>query len=733
MHRLSPIILLLGLTINLFAQNPHGVDFTTDCSTCHTSEGWDIAPEFWEENDPSKQIISDNMRLETPFTTRGFDHSTTDFTLEGQHTIVDCRDCHQSLVFSEARTDCYSCHTDMHNQTVGFDCARCHNSENWLVADITQLHYDNGFPLLGAHYVANCYDCHLSETDLRFERIGNDCINCHLDEYNATTIPNHASAGFSTNCIECHSVNGFDWTTESINHSFFPLTGGHDIVNCAECHSTGDYGNTPTDCYACHQEDYIAAINPNHQSQGFPTDCMQCHTTDPDWTPASYASHDAEFFPIYSGEHNGEWNLCQDCHPNPSNYAEFTCLTCHTNSETTSDHEGIPGYSYNSTACLACHPMGEGEDAFNHNLTNFRLAGSHATTDCIECHSAGYAGTPMDCEACHTAEFNQATNPNHNTLGLSMDCASCHTEEPEWNPATFANHNEYHALNGAHAVIASDCAICHNGDYINTPTTCVGCHLESYNATTNPEHITLNFSTECESCHSENDWEPAVFDHNLTNFVLTGAHITTDCNSCHESGYTGTPTDCAACHTTDYNQSTNPNHNTMGLSMDCASCHTTEPEWNPATFANHNDYHALNGAHAVIANDCAVCHNGDYINTPNTCIGCHQSDYNNTTDPNHLAAQFPTDCESCHSENAWEPATFDHDGQYFPIYSGKHIEAWNTCADCHTNAGNYSVYACIDCHEHSNQADLADKHSDLPDYTYTSQGCFDCHPTGNAD
>jgi hypothetical protein len=481
-----------------------------------------------------------------------------------------------------------------------------------------------------------------------------------LDEYNATTNPNHASAGFSTNCIECHSVNGFDWTTESINHSFFPLTGGHDIVNCAECHTSGDYGNTPTDCYACHQEDYMAAINPNHQSQGFPTDCMQCHTTDPDWTPAIYASHDAEFFPIYSGEHNGEWSLCQDCHPNPSNYAEFTCLTCHTNSETTSDHEGIPGYSYNSTACLACHPMGEGEDAFNHNLTNFRLAGVHSTTDCINCHSAGYAGTPMDCEACHTAEFNQASNPNHNTLGLSMDCASCHTEEPEWNPATFANHNEYHVLNGAHAVIASDCAICHNGDYINTPNTCVECHLESYNATTNPEHITFNFSTECESCHSESDWEPAAF-------------------------------------------------------------------------ANHNDYYALNGAHATIANDCAICHNGDYINTPNTCIGCHQSDYNNTTDPNHLAAQFPTDCESCHSENAWEPATFDHDGQYFPIYSGKHLEAWNTCLDCHTNTGNYSVYACIECHEHSNQADLADKHSDLPDYIYTSQGCFDCHPTGNAE
>jgi hypothetical protein len=437
MHRLSPIILLLGLAVNLFAQNPHGADFKTDCATCHTSAGWDIEPEFWINNNPSKLIISDNTRLGIPFPTRGFDHNTTDFTLEGQHTFIDCRDCHQSLVFSEAQKYCFSCHTDMHNQTVGYDCARCHNPENWLVADISQLHYDNGFPLLGAHFITNCYDCHISETDLRFERIGNDCMNCHMDEYSSTTNPNHIAADFSTNCIECHSVNGFDWTTENINHEFFPLSKGHDIVNCAECHTTGDYNNTPTDCFACHLEDYNAAINPNHQSQNFPADCMTCHTTEPDWTPA--------------------------------------------------------------------------------------------------------------------------------------------------------------------------------------------------------------------------------------------------------------------------------------------------------TFANHDVYYELNGAHATIANDCAACHSGDYINTPNTCVGCHLSDYNNTTDPSHSAAQFPTDCESCHSERAWAPATFDHDGQYFPINGGKHREAWNQCADCHSTAGNYSVFSCIDCHEHNNQADLADKHSELPDYTYTSQGCFDCHPTGNKD
>ena len=47
-----------------------------------------------------------------------------------------------------------------------------------------------------------------------------------------------------------------------------------------------------------------------------------------------------------------------------------------------------------------------------------------------------------------------------------------------------------------------------------------------------------------------------------------------------------------------------------------------------------------------------------------------------TTDPDHTAAGFSTDCATCHSETAWEPSTFDHDGLYFPIYSGEHDGEW---------------------------------------------------------
>ncbi|MCB0547268.1 MAG: hypothetical protein KDD19_06730, partial [Phaeodactylibacter sp.] len=184
-------------------------------------------------------------------------------------------------------------------------------------------------------------------------------------------------------------------------------------------------------------------------------------------------------------------------------------------------------------------------------------------------------------------------------------------------------------------------------------------------------------------------------------------------------------------HADDYNQTTNPNHSAVQFPTDCATCHT-ETAWVPSTF-DHNTIYPIRGAHIAIANDCDACHNGDYSNTPNTCYGCHAGDYNQTNNPSHSAAGFPTNCESCHSETAWIPAEFNHDGMYFPIYSGKHQGEWNDCVDCHTTPGNYSSFSCIDCHEHNNPQQLANEHDEVSGYIYESNACFSCHPTGNGD
>ncbi|NQU52227.1 MAG: hypothetical protein HQ522_06770, partial [Bacteroidetes bacterium] len=274
------------------------------------------------------------------------------------------------------------------------------------------------------------------------------------------------------------------------------------------------------------------------------------------------------------------------------------------------------------------------------------------------------------------------------------------------------------------------CSDCHQGTTTNASSECISCHQQNYNEAT--DHALLNFPFDCLQCHNNTDWSQATFDHSATNFPLTGSHVATECVACHSQGYTGTSTLCSACHQTNYNATTNPGHASLGISTNCEACHTTNPGWEPALFSNHNDYYALNGAHAGIAGNCFLCHEGNYNNTSNTCFGCHSAEYNNSTDPAHSVAQFPIDCESCHSENAWEPSTFNHDSQYFPIYSGEHQGEWNSCADCHTEPTNFSVFSCITCHEH-NITDMADDHSGVKDYLYNSVSCLACHPTGTSN
>lgn len=342
----------------------------------------------------------------------------------------------------------------------------------------------------------------------------------------------------------------------------------------------------------------------------------------------------------------------------------------------------------------------------------------------------GFKGTPTECNQCHISDYNNSSNPSHVNLNLSTDCASCHTTAPGWEPARFDIHDNFYVLDGAHASISNDCKACHHGNYNSTPSTCVGCHNTDYNNSLNPRHAALNIPKDCSTCHTTAPgWAPATFDIHNNYYVLDGAHepVAKDCFICHKGNYNNTPNTCVGCHLSDFNSSINPNHVSLNIPKDCASCHTTAPDWEPATFGIHNNYYVLAGAHAIIANDCATCHHGDYNNTPNTCYGCHQADYNNTNNPDHQAANFPTTCATCHSQTAWTPASFNHDGLYFPIYSGKHKNEWNQCSDCHTNSSNYKIFSCFSCHP---KGEMDNEHNGVNGYSYNSAACYSCHPQG---
>lgn len=337
MQRLSLITLFSLFGLICLGQNPHGEDLIIDCKACHNSGSWSFSQDS-------------SMFL----------HGSTGFNLEGQHAKTDCKLCHSSLIFSEVDPTCASCHTDVHNMSVGNDCVRCHDANNWLVDNIPELHEQNGFPLLGQHRMVSCVDCHKSESNLRWDRIGNDCSSCHIDDYNTTTNPNHAVSGFSTNCTECHEPTAQNWGAENF-HFFFPLTGKHDVADCNACHKTNNYSDASPECISCHQEDYNNANCPDHNSSGFSTDCTLCHQGDA-WTPASFTQHDGQYFPIYSGEHRGAWSSCVECHTTPGSYNTFSCIDCHEHSNASrlaGEHDDVSGYVFESNACYSCHPTGD--------------------------------------------------------------------------------------------------------------------------------------------------------------------------------------------------------------------------------------------------------------------------------------------------------------------------------------------------------------------------------------
>jgi hypothetical protein len=384
--------------------------------------------------------------------------------------------------------------------------------------------------------------------------------------------------------------------------------------------------------------------------------------------------------------------------------------------------------------CAECHspekwvPVDQ-PPSFRHATTGFELRSAHAQVSCRGCHrTLVFSQVGTACADCHQ-------DAHRGELGSR--CEACHT------PTTWTNQREMFQVHSrtrfplfaAHARL--DCTACHRSqrpyEYKNTPAECGSCHLETYLQTTDPNHVQSGFSRRCEDCHDVTSptWRGARSSH-PERFPLAGGHAGLACARCHTGGvYAGTSPACVSCHQKDYAATTNPSHAAGGFPTNCESCHDINA-WRPAAFDHGRGRFPLTGAHTRV--DCARCHvGGRYTGTPTDCSSCHQSDYAATTNPNHRAAGFPVQCETCHTTTAWRPASFDHDGRYFPIYSGAHRGEWTSCSECHVSSGNYRAFECILCHEHSNKAEVDKDHDDERGYVYASSACYQCHRDGRAD
>ena len=296
-----------------------GAHATVPCAQCHTNNNYTTLPtncygchqSDWNgTTNPNHAAAAfpttcDTCHTTTNWTNVNFNHAQyANYPLTGMHATLTCAQCHTNNNYTNTPTACYSCHqadftgtTNPNHVASGFptDCSLCHTTSGWSPSS---FNHASVFPLTGAHATVACAQCH---TNNNYTTLPTTCFGCHQTDWNGTTNPNHAAAGFPTTCDTCHTTT--NWTNVNFNHAQYanyPLTGIHATLTCTQCHTNNNYTNTPTACYSCHQADFNGTTNPNHVTSGFPTDCSICHTTS-GWSPSSF-NHNNTGFPL-TGAH----------------------------------------------------------------------------------------------------------------------------------------------------------------------------------------------------------------------------------------------------------------------------------------------------------------------------------------------------------------------------------------------------------------------------------------------
>ena len=587
-----------------------------------------------------------------------FPHQVTGYLLDGHQEKAEkeaflCRDCHGEDVTTFDSKACDDCHNQSdvvfmtdHHLAFGGACLNCHDGVDTYGDDFT--HNVFSFSLTGSHVLALCSQCHQGSTKVSDLQLApQTCFACHQKDD-----PHAGNLG--SQCDDCHFTKGWKPVQYDHNLADFKLVGAHVDAACEGCHTDTLFVETPTECFACHQQDDLHAGR-------FGTECATCHNPSSwkDWT----FDHTLAAFQL-TGKHITV--ECENCHTSGYRGTPMDCISCHQKDDR---HNGQFGRN-----CSECHNTGGWQDVdFDHSRTGFSLSGQHANVNCQACHVSGvYRGTPTSCYDCH------APKDVHGGQ-FGTDCGACHVTSG-WKNVTFDHNSTAFKLNGKHQNVS--CTSCHaNGVFKGTPSNCYACHAAR-------DAHGGQFGTDCGACHSTNGWDGATFNHGNTGFPLTGQHGNAACSSCHTNGvFKGTPSSCYACHA-----SKDAHGGQFGT--DCGACHSTSG-WGGATFNHSNTGFPLTGRHNNLS--CNSCHaNGVYQGTPANCYACHANDDNH-------GGRFGTNCGTCHSINGWGNASFDHNITSFPLV-GKHRNA--SCESCHRN-GVYQGLStsCVTCHrdEHNGE------------------------------
>jgi len=226
-----------------------------------------------------------------------FDHLTTGYELTGEHSLLECGDCHIGGVFETLPKVCADCHDNViaigkpsiHIVTES-PCDTCHNTTGFLASAIMD------------HSILErvCAACHdgITATGKSFNHLlsTNACELCHTTNYwDHVDYVNHDGVLNVTFCgVICHTPTT-PGTSQSAGH--IPTRAG---ALCGECHlPEGDNPSWPLKCPAishtavdaslgcsgCHYDGSPYAFGPNKYADHLGTtgedptsaECNTCH------------------------------------------------------------------------------------------------------------------------------------------------------------------------------------------------------------------------------------------------------------------------------------------------------------------------------------------------------------------------------------------------------------------------------------------------------------------------
>ncbi len=452
-----------------------------------------------------------------------------------------------------------------------------------------------------------------------------------------------------------------------VDHSIYPLEGGHEAVGCETCHTDGEYAYTPTTCEDCHRFDFEHKKIQEFSDQKmafiafYPEDpnaeCEDCHTV-ADREPTHY--------------HHVGVNACRGCHEDDSLVIHYPgdCLDCHQDTEIWAvadyDHTwnkdceachaiDAPPFAF-AQSCSRCHVVEEwSSDAFQkttpRNTCLMIENDTHYPGDCLACHNTKSWRYPRfdhsgyrNCVSCHLLDI-----PDRH---LGGQCTQCHVTA-DWDTIIF-EHEGYPNCIGCHGGLApvphyaGQCSRCHKiSNWFDASFShhgfpdCKECHSAPSG----------HFSGQCSDCHNKYNWRSRAVDH-------TGS---TSCSDCHAgiapAGHF--PGSCNNCHNTNTWSGATVNHTGFN---DCMSCHNSPPDH--------------------YSGQCSACHNTsnwavirfDHSGATN-CGSCH----------NAPSGHWPGQCSDCHNTSNWGQVNFDH-------------QTYTNCNACHARPSGHPRGQCSNCH-----------------------------------